>query len=849
MTRQTIKYVLLCLLAFSIMGFSFSSHAAHEKEKLLIIHSYHQGLLWTDELHRGITASLPIESYDIYTEYLEAYRTPEISNQQVLDKLVSYYSSQNLKAIIITDNTAYNLMQSIHDDYFNQVPVFFVGVNELPENILHSEYKGILQNSDFNQLMNWISRDFSRIHNILLLGSDNSTSYGTLDQLTASINALSMDYEIIPILGNDLAKQVSEIQKYDTDDTMLYVAGSITNYVHEEYASHLEESTDMLTFVGVSPAISGNVMGGYVVDPYEHGQLLGDMVKQYLDGEFFTNLTTVIAPVQSLILNYNALSKYDVRNSAIPRDAIILNEPSTAVSLDQTDMILIISIITVLFLITGALLYILHIKSKANAALLLTKQALLESNMELEAHTEELIASREELDEQFYRVKESNERIEYLLNHDQLTDYYQSPFILATIEKLKKKGQPFAVIYGIFDGMESIAFSFGNRVYEEILKQITHGLKHHLGDEDMFYGLLRRDQVVLVTTKPENIEQGLAYTHEQKFNSLYGDNYILHINTRFGIALGDEALSPESMINHASIAAISLKEGGAQYMAYYNERLMHKFKENNMLQVEISKALQQKEFKLYLQPKYDVRSGKICGFEALIRWPQPDGSMRYPDQFIPLAEQTGQIIPLGNYVIDEACRLIYHYKLADHGLHIAINLSAQHFYDNQIITILKDTIKKYEIPASSLELELTETSIVKNIDNAQILLTEMRKMGHSIAVDDMGTGYSSLSHLRNFPVDKVKIDRIFVQALPESKNMVITESLINLCRRLGYQVVVEGVETKEHVDILRPLMPDEFQGYYFAKPMHHAEAIFQAIPNILEGGSNHASDRDWDSEG
>lgn len=236
---------------------------------------------------------------------------------------------------------------------------------------------------------------------------------------------------------------------------------------------------------------------------------------------------------------------------------------------------------------------------------------------------------------------------------------------------------------------------------------------------------------------------------------------------------------------------------------------------------ELARALRRKEFVLHYQPQVDVRTGGIVAVEALVRWLHPDRGLVAPAHFIPLAEKTGLIVPLGAWVLADACRQAraWHGQGLP-GLRVAVNLSARQLGDGSLVSKVEDAIREAGIEASSLELEITESLVARDPEQAVRLLRELCASGVRLMVDDFGTGYSSLAHLKRFPVDGLKIDRAFVRNLPEDRSDAsITRAVISMAHELGLCVVAEGVESSEQLRFLRENGCELVQGYLFGAPM------------------------------
>jgi EAL domain-containing protein (putative c-di-GMP-specific phosphodiesterase class I) len=254
------------------------------------------------------------------------------------------------------------------------------------------------------------------------------------------------------------------------------------------------------------------------------------------------------------------------------------------------------------------------------------------------------------------------------------------------------------------------------------------------------------------------------------------------------------------------------------------------------LDKQLRHALDNEEFVLYYQPKYSLPDEKMVGAEALIRWQHPQEGLISPAEFIPLAEETGLITALGEWGLKAACNQIKEWERLGLGLHkIAVNLSSRQFQTRKLLTLLHDTLAETGLDPAFLELEITESAVMENPEQAVELLREIRAIGISIAIDDFGTGYSSLAYLKKFPVNTIKIDQSFIAELTkDSDDAAIVESIIQMAHSLNLKVVAEGVETLEQLEFLREKKCHEVQGYYFSKPLP-AEQFAEKILNTEVG--------------
>jgi EAL domain-containing protein (putative c-di-GMP-specific phosphodiesterase class I) len=294
------------------------------------------------------------------------------------------------------------------------------------------------------------------------------------------------------------------------------------------------------------------------------------------------------------------------------------------------------------------------------------------------------------------------------------------------------------------------------------------------------------------------------------------------VTSSFGIAnYPDDGTDVDTLLAHADAAMYRAKEIGRDNFQFYTPELNAKVQDKFLLQEDLRSAVQAGEFVLHYQPLVDMRTGRTLAVEALIRWNHPSLGLLGPDKFIPLAEETGLIGPIGDWVLREACRQNKAWQEA--GLPrivVCVNVSARQFSDKNWVGGVISALQDSGLAAEYLELELTESLIMQDLDQAQATMRALQALGVQLSIDDFGTGYSSLSALKTFPVARLKIDRSFISDLPHDEHdRAVAAAVISLGQKLNLRVVAEGVETDEQVAFLRENNCDEMQGYRISKPL------------------------------
>jgi diguanylate cyclase (GGDEF)-like protein/PAS domain S-box-containing protein len=381
-----------------------------------------------------------------------------------------------------------------------------------------------------------------------------------------------------------------------------------------------------------------------------------------------------------------------------------------------------------------------------------------------------------------------------------------------------------ALLYLDLDGFKHINDSLGHSIGDKLLQASGERLVKCVRSADTV-SRQGGDEFVVLLSEVEHPEDA-AITARRLLQAVAQhhsiDQHDLHVTTSIGLSLyPDDGLDVETLVKNADIAMYQAKENGRHSYQFFKPAMNVKAVERQSIEESLRRALERKEFTLQYQPKIDLRNGRITGAEALIRWTHPAEGSISPAQFIPVAEDCGLIVPIGNWVLREACRQTRAWS--DAGLPavpIAVNVSALEFRQETFLEGVFAALRETGLDPKSLELELTESVLMKRAEFAASVLKELRARGIRVAVDDFGTGYSSLSYLRKFPIDALKIDQSFVRQITMApQDTTIVSAIISMGRSLNLRVVAEGVETLGELEFLQAHQCDEAQGYYFSRPL------------------------------
>ncbi|WP_427023786.1 putative bifunctional diguanylate cyclase/phosphodiesterase [Aureimonas ureilytica] len=366
------------------------------------------------------------------------------------------------------------------------------------------------------------------------------------------------------------------------------------------------------------------------------------------------------------------------------------------------------------------------------------------------------------------------------------------------------------------DHFKLVNDTYGSAVGDAVLLSMSKRLREIVGEDATAFRIGGDELAILVF---ENKQSALQMADDVviSLRSPYAvENQMVTLGCSVGLCASDNASNAVEVIHHAEIALHDAKLRGRNQISRYRHGMESAGLERTKREMDLKTAIDEKQFFLAYQPVVDIRDRKPIGFEALIRWKHPEEGLVSPAEFVPLAEETGLIVPLGKWVLEEACREAASWP---EDLHVAVNVSALQFRSPALLSHVTQALERSGLPAGRLELELTETAIVADGKQLAHVLQDLRALGVKIAMDDFGTGYSSLSHLRDLPLDRVKIDRSFVAAAAEDRNsMAVLRAVTQLGRDMGIATLGEGVETEEQFDILEQLGCDAVQGYLTGRP-------------------------------
>lgn len=467
------------------------------------------------------------------------------------------------------------------------------------------------------------------------------------------------------------------------------------------------------------------------------------------------------------------------------------------------------------------------------------ESALSEQNKKLEEVTSQLKSSRLNLDSQLKNIQQLNEQLLFAAYHDSLTDLYNrswlSTMMKVQIKETTEKNEKFGILLFDIDNMKDINDSRGHNAGDELLKQVATILKL-MESKTVTATRFGGDEFVLLYKNIKDRDEAIEISKKAlRFLNAEG------IGISGGISIfPDDSKKTEDLLKFADMAKIEAKKNGKNNVACFHSLMQEKFLSKLNIETKMSKAMASRNFQLYYQPQFDAKTKELRGFEALLRWYDSDLGWISPEQFIPLAEETHLVVPLGDWVMTTALATIkeWEMKFSFNGI-MSVNVSPVQFVQEDFIEKLFKKIEKSGIDKKHLEIEITEGVLIDNVEDTISKLNKIREQGVGLSLDDFGTGYSSLRYLQLLPLTTLKIDKSFVSniAAKDGFEAKLTESIISLVSKMGLNTIAEGVENEEQLKMIQKFNCRTIQGFLLGKPMPKEQCEKLLVENLSKTSS------------
>ena len=423
--------------------------------------------------------------------------------------------------------------------------------------------------------------------------------------------------------------------------------------------------------------------------------------------------------------------------------------------------------------------------------------------------------------------RRTQNQISHMAHYDALTDLPNRAHFYDEMDELFKhlpQSRAFAVLSLDLDHFKNVNDTLGHPVGDKLLQAAAERMRGCTRETDIVARLGGDEFAILqlAFARPEDATSLAARLIDAVGAPYQLDGHQVVVGMSVGIAIGPaDGTVPDRLMKNADLALYRCKEDGGGMYRFFEAQMDARMQERSALELDLRKALANDEFTLDYQPIVTLKNGKVTACEALIRWHQPERGLVPPLQFIPIAEETGLIVPIGEWVLNQACADAVEWP---DGIAVAVNVSPGQFKTAGFVNVVKNALAKSGLATSRLELEITELVLIQDSDGALAMLNQLKELGVRVAMDDFGTGYSSLGYLRSFPFDRIKIDQSFIRDLPKNKeSLAILRAVVGLGSSLNIVTTAEGVETRNQLEILKTEGCTDVQGYFFSAPRSAAE--------------------------
>ena len=414
------------------------------------------------------------------------------------------------------------------------------------------------------------------------------------------------------------------------------------------------------------------------------------------------------------------------------------------------------------------------------------------------------------------------------LHYDTLTGLPNRTFLIEHFESIKTCRQQFCVIHLDLDNFKIMNASLGMLATDKILQELTQRLQNVLTGEDML-ARIGSDEFAILSTTPAQEVESLIRELQSVFDEPFAvSTRELFVSASMGIVIWpNDGASMDDLLKHADMSTLQARERGRNTVQFYNPEFGAHIKSRIELESNLRRALERDEFILHYQPQIEVSSGMVAGLETLVRWRHSDGKVISPAEFIPVLEQSGLIIPVGDWILEKACLQYMAWRRQGMApISISVNISAPQFKSGGLPATITRILAETGMDPTCLCIELTESIVMENIDETIATLKTLRQLGLALSIDDFGTGYSSLNYLSSMPITELKIDRSFISTIThDTNNALIVNTIISMANNMNLRVVAEGVETAEQLLHLSSKQCNMVQGFFFSKPLPPEELL------------------------
>ncbi|WP_461206835.1 ABC transporter substrate binding protein [Clostridium sp. DL1XJH146] len=822
--------ILIFVMSLEIISITFSPKFVYAKnqKRVLVINSYSMSYPTTQSQIDGIKAVLNSTDTVIDVEFLDSKRLNTTKNSENFYRSLKYKieSFDKYDAIIACDDNALLFTVEHQEDLFNKIPIVFLGVNnvDLAKEASKNKYiTGGIETLSMKETIEVALSINKEAKTIYVIRDDTKTSEGNFKEFSLLKTELeNINIEEINLKNYTYEEFANKLATINKNDIVLLLSALVdkSGEVYDFYRSLdlINENCKAPIFHLWEHGIGQGCLGGDVISHYELGKQAATIVQSVFNGEKIENIQLIEHSTNIFTFDYNEMKKHDIRKSDLPSGSVIINEEVSFYKKNKEIVFTTISILVILSLIIIILIITIINRKK--------------SEEQLKQNNLELFNSRKEIEESKAKLKSQYDRLYQYAYFDELTGLPNKANLNDKISKLidaEDFNNKFAILFIGLDNFKIINDTFGHSVGDEVIKIIGTRLKG-VNIQNKFVSRLAGDEFIILIENCNNtfeIKDEVNKIHKLFKKSIESKGNKFYVSVSTGVSLyPKDGLSVTDLLKNADAAMYKAKINGKNGNQFYRQSINEDLSRKLVIQNGLHSALENNEFSLVFQPQIDIKIGRIVGYEALIRWHNPKMGFVSPNEFIPIAEENGLIIDIGNWVLEQSCLFANRINnIVEENIVVSVNISSKQLMQDDFVSIVQNTLDKYNVNTELIELEITETSLIENFEyNAEKLLS-LKVMGFRIALDDFGTGYSSLYYLSKLNIDTLKIDKSFIDDILIQDKNNLTEAIILIAHNIGLNVVAEGVEESLQLATLNKYRCDYVQGYIFSKPVYENQAI------------------------
>ncbi len=845
MKEKAIKNIfigtILCIcFAFIFYINSMISNADINPKKVLIINSYNKGFKWTDSQTDEIMNTLRKDgaSIEIFVEYLDWKHHPHKESLEILKELYKHkYGEIPIDMIITTDDAALEFAIENRKELFRDAPISFSGVFKEKADILlegTENITGVYEVIDSYGTLQLALKINPNISDIYLIYDNSESGIGSAGNIETAISQLAFSNVKIHKMNHmsldEINKTVTTLHK----DSIIIMGSYSADFLgltmeQEEFSSIISKFSSVPIYDVYDFRLGSGVVGGSVLSSKFQGAYSGSLAKQILEGQNIESLKPINKKTVEYKFDYIQLQRYNIDLAYLPKESIVINKPFSFYETYKNMVIGIIIIFLMMSYFITVLLLSIHKRIKAEEELKQSNTEVLAVYQQLAASDNELKRQLEEITSSKNLLQEKQNIIENLAFYDQLTKLPNRESLKEYIDSGFKEcsdDEKHVLIYIDLDDFKLINDTFGHTEGDRFLVNIGDKLNTITKQNNACAFRIGGDEFVITLKNIGDKQYVTDFLEDMitifKEPFLLEENY-LNITFCAGIVLyPDDGNNYEELLKNADTAMYNVKEHGKNGYAYYENFMNKVVAERVSILNNLKNAIANNEFSMNYQPQYHIDTKKIIGIEALIRWNNPQLGLVPPDKFISIAEESGLIIEIGDWVLKTVCDFTsYLWKNVRHDIIVSLNISTIQLVQSDFVYKVKSAIQKSGIPPHSLGLEITESTLLAAFESNVEKLEELKRYGVKISLDDFGKGYSSLTYLMRLPIDIVKIDKSFVDdiMLGNKDDWKIIGSIVQLAHNMNLSVVAEGVELVQQLDFLESNDCDVIQGYIISRPL------------------------------